>query len=304
MPRRRAHAERWCGSPVDGIRTCASPLLQSGRQGWSVRGRTRQRGNTVSASWLRKSLLDRRTPGRSSSAPSATGRAESAADEKLWYLSRIDIFADMTESDMRRLAERTVMRRYARGAVIVRQDDPADAIYLIKEGRVKLCRYSPTGRVQILALLERGDIWGERGLDGGDTGTHSEAFDDTLVCLLRWHDLEDLIRSKPELAFRVMRNLALRLRRAEEAIEDLAFRDVPGRLATLLSRLADSYGEPHPDGRRLVLRFTHQDLASMIGATRETVTNVLTRFRDDGLIAIDERHIVVRDLDRLRALTM
>jgi CRP/FNR family cyclic AMP-dependent transcriptional regulator len=258
----------------------------------------------VATHWLRKSLLSRRTPGRPPSASPSARRAESETGEKLWYLSRINIFADMTEPEMRRLAERTVMRRYARGAVIVRQGDPADAIYLIKEGRVKLCRHSSTGRVQILALLERGDIFGERGLAGGDTGTHCEAFEDTLVCLLQWHDLEDLIRSKPELAFRVMKNLALRLRQAEEAIEDLAFRDVPGRLATLLSRLADGSGEPHPDGRRLILRFTHQDLASMIGATRETVTNVLTRFRDDGLIAIDERHIVVRDLDRLRTLAM
>jgi CRP/FNR family transcriptional regulator len=213
------------------------------------------------------------------------------------------MFADMTDAEMRRLAERTVMRRYPRGAAIVRPEDPADTIYLVKEGRVKLCRYSPAGRVQILALLGRGDIFGEHGLAGADTGTQCEALEDTLVCLLRWHHLEDLIRSNPGLALRVIKNLALRLRQAEEAIEDLAFRDVPGRLATLLARLADAYGEPHPDGQRLVLRFTHQDLASMIGATRETVTNVLTRFRDDGLVAIEERHIVVRELGRLRALT-
>jgi CRP/FNR family transcriptional regulator len=237
------------------------------------------------------------------SGPDAGGQRPSSADEKLWYLQRINIFADMTDSEMRRLAERTVMRRYRRGAPIVQPDDPADSIYLIKEGRVRLCRYSAGGRVQILALLERGDIFGERGLAGEDTGTQCEAFEEAVVCLLRWHDLEELIRAKPSLALRVMKNLALRLRRAEEAIEDLAFRDVPGRLATLLARLADVYGEPHPGGRRLALRFTHQDLASMIGATRETVTTVLTRFRDDGVIATDDRHIVVRDAERLRTLT-
>ncbi len=255
----------------------------------------------MATSWLRKSWLRRREPARPSAVRDARERERPAVDEKLWYLQRINIFADMTEAEMRRLAERTVMRRYARGAAIVQQNDPPDAIYLIKEGRVKLCRYSSTGRVQILALLEHGDIFGERGLDGADGGTHCEAFEDTLVCLLRRHDFEDLIRSKPELALRVMKNLGMRLRQAEEAIEDLAFRDVPGRLATLLVRLSDVYGEPHPEGQRLMLRFTHQDLASMIGATRETVTNVLNRFRDDGLIVIEERHIIIRDLDRLRA---
>jgi CRP/FNR family transcriptional regulator len=69
----------------------------------------------------------------------------------------------------------------------------------------------------------------------------------------------------------------------------------------MLVRLAEAYGEPHDEGRRLVLRLTHHDLASMIGTTRETVTSVLNRFRDDGLITVDERHIVIRDLERLRA---
>src|SRR3990172_10217204 len=103
------------------------------------------------------------------------------------------------------------------------------------------------------------------------------------------------------MAMRVMKVLADRLKQAEETIESLAFRDVPERLALLLMRLAEAYGEPHGGGRRLALRFTHQDLASMIGATRETVTNVLHRFRDDGLITVEDRHIVIRDLGRLEA---
>ncbi len=127
----------------------------------------------MATSWLRKSWLRRREPARPSTDRAATDRERPAVDEKLWYLQRINILADMSETEMRRLAERTVMRRYARGAVIAQPNDPPDAIYLIKEGRVKLCRYSSTGRVQILALLEHGDIFGERGLDGADRGTHS-----------------------------------------------------------------------------------------------------------------------------------
>lgn len=222
-----------------------------------------------------------------------------AANEKLWYLQHINILADMTDAEMRRLAERTTMRTYARGKVIAKPDDPPDTIYLIKEGRVKLCRYSSTGRAHILALLERGDIFGERALVGAQTAMHCEAFEDTLVCVLRRQDFEDLLQSKPELALRVMKVLAERLRQAEEVIENLAFHDAPGRLSALLVRLAEAYGEPHADGRRLMLRFTHQDLASMIGATRETVTNVLIRFRDEGLITVEERHIVIRDLHGL-----
>jgi CRP-like cAMP-binding protein len=247
-------------------------------------------------SWWRRSWLRRRQPGDRTA---SLGRP--ADNEKLWYLQHINIFADMTAAEMRRLAERTVMRTYARGKVIAQPDDPPETIYLIKEGRVKLCRYSATGREQILAILDRGDIFGERALVGVRAAVHCEAFEDTLICVLRRRDLEDLMASKPELALRVMKVLAERLRQAEDAIENLAFRDVPGRLAALLVRLAEVYGEPHGGGRRVALRFTHQDLASMIGATRETVTSVLNRFRDDGLIAIEERHIIITDPERLRA---
>jgi CRP/FNR family transcriptional regulator len=155
--------------------------------------------------------------------------------------------------------------------------------------------------VQILTLLERGDIFGERALVGARAAVHCEAFEDTLVCVLRREDFEDLVRRRPELALRVVRVLAERLREAEETIERLALHDVPARLAALLLRLAEAYGEPHGDGRRLALRVTHQDLAGMIGATRETVTLTLNRFREEGLIAVEDRHIIVRDPAALAA---
>lgn len=251
----------------------------------------------MAASWLGKRLL-RRGPAET---VEERPRPLQGDAEKLWHLQHIDLFQDMTPREMHRLATRTKMRRYERGKVIAHPDDPPDTIYLVKEGTVKLCRYSAGGRVQILALLKRGNIFGERALVGAPEAVHCEAFEDTLICVLRRRDFEELIQSKPEMALRVMKVLAERLRQAEEAVESLAFRDVPERLALLLTRLAEVYGEPHEGARRLALRFTHHDLASMIGATRETVTNVLNRFRDDGLITIEDRHIVIRDLSRLEA---
>src|SRR2546427_673280 len=101
----------------------------------------------------------------------------------------------------------------------------------------------------------------------------------------------------------VVKVLAERLRVAEEEIADLAFQDVPGRLASLLLRLGEAYGERDGGGLRLTLRLTHQDIASMIGATRETVTSTLSRFRDAGLIATEHRSIVIKNAEGLRRLT-
>lgn len=220
--------------------------------------------------------------------------------DKIWYLRRINLFADIDDREMQEIADRTTMREVHRGRVILQPDEHPEMVYVIKEGRVKVSRYSPEGKEQILTLLEPGDVFGEFALVRATESVHVEAFEDTLICGMHRRDFLALIRRQPELMLQIIRVLAQRLRAAEEEIADLAFRDVPGRLASLLLRLADAYGYPSPGGQRLALRVTHQDIAAMIGATRETVTAVLSRFREDGLLAFERRHIIIRDAERLR----
>lgn len=223
--------------------------------------------------------------------------------DKIWYLRQINLFSTIDEREIHRLAERTTMREFARGKVILHPDDPPGMVYLIKEGRVKVSRYSLDGREQILALLEPGNLFGELSLLGEREPVHVEAFEDTLLCTMPRAEFIALIRSQPELMLHMMKVLADRLRLAEEEIADLVFRPVPGRLASLLLRLAQAYGETDGRGLRLALRLTHHDMASMIGATRETVTSTVSRFREEGLIDIDQRKIVIRDPERLRRIS-
>ncbi|MGH2398647.1 MAG: Crp/Fnr family transcriptional regulator [bacterium] len=222
--------------------------------------------------------------------------------DKVWYLRRVNLFAKVDEHEMQALADRTTMREVHRGRVILQPDEPREIVYVIKEGRVKVSRYSQDGREQILALLESGDVFGELALVRTAEPVHVEAFEDTLLCGMHSDDFLALIRRQPEVMLDVMRVLAERLRAAEEEIADLAFRNVPGRLASLLLRLAQAYGNDAAGGQRVTLRLTHQDMAAMIGATRETVTAVLNRFREGGLIAFDHRHIVIRNRDGLQRL--
>ncbi len=223
--------------------------------------------------------------------------------DKVWYLKHINLFSNIDEREMQELAERTTMREFSRGKLILHPDAPPEMVYLIKEGRVKVSRYSPGGREQILALLEPGDLFGEFSLVGEREPVHVEAFEDSLICALPRAEFIALIRSQPGLMLHVMKILADRLRRAEEEIADIVFRTVPGRLASLLQRLAEAYGESDARGMRLALRLTHHDIASMIGATRETVTSTLSRFRDDGLIDVNQRHIIITDPEGLRRIS-
>jgi CRP/FNR family transcriptional regulator, cyclic AMP receptor protein len=223
--------------------------------------------------------------------------------DKVWYLQHIDAFAGVGESEMRQIARRSTMREFARGRVMLRPGEAQEMVYLIKEGRVKVSRYSSGGREQILALLEPGDLVGELAPVKETEPVHVEAFENTLICELSRQDFVSLLRRQPEVMLHVVKELAARLRIAEEEIADLAFRDVPGRLASLLLRLAEAYGERHGGNLRLTLRLTHYDIASMIGATRETVTSTLGRFRKAHLIVTEQRHIVICDPEGLRRVT-
>ncbi len=221
--------------------------------------------------------------------------------DKVWYLRRHDFLAGLEDAEVQALADRAQMREFQRGKVILHPNSRPEMVYLIKEGRVKISRYSPDGREQILALLESGDLFGELTLIHEREPVHVEAFEDTLICTMPRPDFAALVERRPELMLHVIKVMAERLRQAEDEIADLVFRDVPGRVAALLLRLGEEYGERDSDGLRLTLRLTHQDIASMVGATRETITTTLSRFRDAGLIAVDQHYIVILDPNGLRA---
>jgi CRP/FNR family transcriptional regulator len=243
---------------------------------------------------LRWPLLTRGKP----SAGAISGRAE-----KLWYLRQTRLFDRLSAPDLQRLAQSSEMREYTRGEVILGPGPRSDVIHLVKAGRVKISTYSTDGKEQVLALLDRGDIFGELAPPELPVPARAEALDRAVVCRIERTLFEDIIRNTPDVALKVIQALARRLRAAEQEIEDLALRDVPGRLASLLLRLADGYGEEDAQGIRLSFRLTHQDLAHMIGATRETVTVIMNRFRDDGLINADRRALIILDRERLGTVT-
>ena len=222
--------------------------------------------------------------------------------DKVWYLRQTGLFDRLGEPELRRIAELSRMREFPRGALILGPDSNPDLIYLVKAGRVKISTFSLQGKEQILALLERGDVFGELAPAEARVPAHVEAFDHAIVCTLHRTVFVEILRHTPEVGVRVIRALARRLRAAEQEIEDLALRSVPGRLAALLLRLAEEYGEPQDHGIRLSLRLTHQDVAHMVGSTRETITALINRFRDEGLITVDHRVLVILERDRLRQI--
>ncbi len=209
------------------------------------------------------------------------------------FLREIDIFRDLAPYDMAWLEQTTRMTTVRKGQTIYRQDDTAEGLFLLKQGRVRLSRHSPGGKKLDLAILEPGTFFGEMPLLGERMRHASaEALDDCTLCVMSQADIEALVLRTPAVALRMLAVVGRRLAESEARLEDLAYRSVPARLASVLLRL----GREHQD---VIEGMTHQDLGDMVGAYRETVTKTLDEFQAAGCVELGRRRIRILKRDEL-----
>lgn len=214
-----------------------------------------------------------------------------------------EIFDGLTDTDLADLDDRFAMATFRKGELIYSPFDRGDALFLLESGRIRLFRSASDGRQVTLAMLDPGASFGQISvLDEPLHDAYAEAMADCVVRILRVADLERAISEHPRMALNLMRSLSERLRTAEDQVEALAFHPVPARLAGKLLELMDRYGRVTPSGIRIDERFTHMQLAEMIGTSRETLTKVLNELRDAGMIDVRERLIWVIDADALERL--
>ncbi len=222
--------------------------------------------------------------------------ASSGMRDKIGYLSDIEIFQDLSPREMQELDRITTMSNVQKGKVFYRPEDVTEVLFIIKQGRVQLYRISAEGKKLVITTLGAGNLFGEMALVGEQMhNTFAEAIEDCLICVMSRTDLERLILNKPQVALRVLDITGRRLHEAEERLEDMAFKGIPARLASLLLRVREEQGSNEIKG------LTHQDLAEMVGTYRETATQVLNDLKNDGLIDIGRKRIVILDAEGLEA---
>jgi CRP/FNR family cyclic AMP-dependent transcriptional regulator len=152
-------------------------------------------------------------------------------------------------------------------------------------------------------MLEPGEIFGELGLfDESPRETTAVALEDSVICMIKCRDFEKYASNKPELSFKLSKLKGLRLRQIENRIEELLFRDVPSRLARLLLRLVDQHRRETKHGTRINIKLSQQELANLIGATREMTSSVLNSFKKDGLINIESKFIYIINRNALEMI--
>jgi CRP/FNR family transcriptional regulator, cyclic AMP receptor protein len=218
-------------------------------------------------------------------------------EDKLGYLSDVDLFRDLSDRDRSELERMTTITNVPRGRVFYQPEDVSEVLFLVKQGRVQLYRISPEGKKLVIATLGPGTIFGEMALLGQQMhSAFAEAMDDSVILVMSRADLERLILNKPILGLRMLEITGRRLSDAETRLEDMAFKGIPARLASLLLRLAAERNSTD------IVGLTHQDLAETIGTYRETATQVLNDMKAAGLIEIGRKRIVILDRERLVAL--
>ena len=211
------------------------------------------------------------------------------------------LFADGSPADLEQIEQRVRVRTYSDGGVIFYQEDPGDGLYVVKSGGVKIALTTPEGQESLIALMAPGDCFGELAvLDGEPRSAMAVALGPTEAYFLRRADYLEFLDRSPAVARRVIRMLCHRLRLTDQQVADLVFFDVYGRVAKKLLDLAETHGRKTPDGVVIELALTQQDLAKLIGASRESVNKVLRFYREVGYIGARGQHIVVRRPDALQ----
>ena len=220
--------------------------------------------------------------------------------EELWYLKQCDLFRQITPEETARIEPRCRARHFKRGEPIYLPSDSADSALVLAEGRVKIGSITSDGKQTILAFIEPGEMFGELSvLDGGPREEFAEAAEKSTVILLPSDVVQDLVEANPMVAVGVTKLIGLRRRRIERRLRSLLFRSNRQRLVSLLLELAEQYGEANGSGVNLKIKLSHQDIASIIGSTRETVTVVLGELQNEGLIAVGRRRLTLLNPKRL-----
>lgn len=203
------------------------------------------------------------------------------------------------------LAARTARKHFSAGELLFSEGDPCSGLHIIASGRVRIFKTSINGREQVLAVVVPGDSVAELPVfDGGPYPASAMAIENAEIAFISRRDFHAYCNEHPEVALKVLSVVGGRLRRLVGIIEELSFTTVRHRLIALLVKLAQSEGKATDRGVEFALPATHQELANQLGTVRELISRNLMRLQAEGLLEVDARQIVVRDLKGLSALLL
>lgn len=220
-----------------------------------------------------------------------------------WHINSSSLFDKLTEAQLAKLESRARLREFPKGSSVYLPADEATSVLLLVEGRVRIGHLTPDGKQAILAFVEPGEIFGEMALLGEPSrAEHAETTVPSRIVSLPIEAFESVMAESPNLSLGVTKLIGLRRRRVERRLQSLMFRSNRDRLVQLLVDLLEQYGQPDREGTLIGIKLSHQELANIIGSTRETVTVLLGQLQLERFLRVSRQRIVVREPEKLGAL--
>ena len=215
-------------------------------------------------------------------------------------LSRAGIFQGVESTAVNALIEQLESVTFPRGTTIFDEGEPGDRLFIIIDGKVKLARHAPDGRENLLTIMGPSDMFGELSIfDPGPRTSAAVCVTEVTAAVMDSQMLHDWISDHPEISEQLLRVLARRLRRTNNALADLIFTDVPGRVAKALLQLANRFGVQEGGALRVHHDPTQEEIAQLVGASRETVNKALAEFAHRGWIRLEGKSVLISDTERL-----
>ena len=216
-------------------------------------------------------------------------------------LRQIPLFSSLKNEELDAIYKLSFTKNCPKDTVILLENEEGDTLFIIINGKVKVTTFSESGKEVIFSILNEGDFFGDMSLlDGKPRSATVISMEDSKLRLIRRYDFNNLIEKHPRIALRLLEELTLRLRKADERIESLAFLDVTGRVAGILLQLAEEHGEKTDTGSLIRSRPTHQELANMVGTTRETVSRVLKQLENKQYVSMNGKEINIIDPENFK----
>jgi CRP-like cAMP-binding protein len=221
-------------------------------------------------------------------------------DEKFWYLKKCDLFERLSRDEVQGLEARSQSRKYPRSSLVYLPADASDSVFLLATGRVKIYHLTADGKQAVLAIIDPGELFGELAVFIPHAREEfAETMESSVIVRIPRAEVQRLIEKHPTVSFEIIKLMGLRRQRADRRLKALLFRSNRDRLVYLLLELVEKYGLATPQGVRLDIKLSHQDLASIIGSTRETVTVVLGELEAEGYLRRVRRQTFLPDIERL-----
>jgi len=220
----------------------------------------------------------------------------------LWYFESVNLYDVLCPHKVKAMAERHNFNYFKKDQFIYFPDEPAQYIYMIAEGRVRIGNYLDDGKEVVTAILGMGEIFGELALAGEEKRRDfAQAMDDkTTVCPLSIDELKQLMYGNQELSFKILKLVGLRLMKLERKLELLVFKDARTRIIEFIKDSATWKGKKVGYETLVPTKLTHKDIAALTGTSRQTVTTILNELKEKNLINFDRKKILVRDLANLK----